>query len=253
VSQSPYEPGPGSVQSPDDPQGPPAPGYGAPAYGAPGYAAPGYGAPAYPPAPQRTNVMAILGLVFAFVFSPLGIVFSAIGLSQTKKRGEGGRGLAIAGLILSILFMVIGLLVFFVAFAAVKEAVETGQTQVGMPAAESPAEESLAAEPADAQGVLAACQTIAPAVATFEADMATVATPEDYVRVITEVRAAIEGAAAGTTDPVFIQDVQLLSDDLQLAADTVTDGEDPSYLADVLTEDGTRIDMNCAAAGYTGD
>ena len=49
--------------------------------------------------------MAILGLIFAFVFSPLGIVFSAIGLGQTKQRGERGRGLAIAGLILSIVML----------------------------------------------------------------------------------------------------------------------------------------------------
>jgi Domain of unknown function (DUF4190) len=245
VSQPPYEPASGSVQSPDHPHGQQAPGYGAPAYGAPGYGAPGFA-----PAPQRTNVMAILGLVFAFVFSPLGIVFSAIGLSQTKKRGEGGRGLAIAGLILSIVFLLIGLLVFFLAFAAFQQAVETGaiaETEVL-----APAEESLAAQPADAQGVLAACQTIGPAMVTFESDMAAVATPEDYVLAITEVRTAIETAAATTTDPVFVADVQLLSDNLQLAADTVAAGEDPTYLEAALTEDGTRIDMDCAAAGYTG-
>ena len=55
--------------------------------------------------------MAILGLVFAFVFSPLGIVFSAIGLKQIKERREGGRGLALAGLILSIIFVVLGILI----------------------------------------------------------------------------------------------------------------------------------------------
>jgi hypothetical protein len=232
VSQhTPYEPASGSVRSPDYPHGQPAPGYGAPVYGAPGFA----------PTPQRTNVMAILGLVFAFVFSPLGIVFSAIGLSQTKKRGEGGRGLAIAGLILSIVFLLISLLLFFFVFAAVKDAVETsgaGAT-VGEPAA-------------DPHGVLAACQTIGPAIAEFESDMATVATPQDYALAITEVRTAIEGAAAATTDPLFVEDVQLLSDNLQLAADTVSNGEDPTYLEAVLTEDGTRVDMDCAAAGYAG-
>jgi len=237
VSHTPYEPAPGSVQSPDHPYGQPTPGYGAPAYGA----------PAYPPAPQRTNVMAILGLVFAFIFSPLGIVFSAIGLSQSKKPDTGGRGLSIAGLILSIVFLLIGLLVFFTVFAAVKEAVETG-TAAQSEAALAPTED----EPADTQGVLAACQAIGPAMVTFESDMGTVTTPEEYVAVITAVRTTIEQAAAGTTDPVFVADVQLLSDDLGEAADAVVSGEDPSYLEAALAEDGGRVDSDCAAVGYTG-
>jgi hypothetical protein len=72
---------------------------------------PPYGAypGAQPPAPARTNVMAILAIVFAFVFSPLGIVFGVIGRKQTARTGEGGRGLATAGLILSIIFLVIGI------------------------------------------------------------------------------------------------------------------------------------------------
>jgi hypothetical protein len=66
----------------------------------------------FPPAPapaRGTNVMAVLALVFAFVFSPLGIVFGIIGRKQTARTGEGGRGLATAGLILSIVFLVIGI------------------------------------------------------------------------------------------------------------------------------------------------
>lgn len=71
---------------------------------------PSYGAAPQPPAPTRgTNTMAILALVFAFVFSPLGIVFGIIGRKQTARTGEGGRGLATAGLILSIVFLVIGI------------------------------------------------------------------------------------------------------------------------------------------------
>jgi Domain of unknown function (DUF4190) len=227
--QTPYEPAIGPAPS-DYPHGQPGP---------------GYGAPAYAPAPQRTNVMAILGLVFAFVFRPLGIVFSAIGMSQTKKRGEGGRGLAIAGLILSIVFTLIGLLFFFFVFAAVSEAVESGaagETELAVTDEEPPA---------DTQGVLEACRTIAPAVVKFDSDMGAVTTPEEYVAAITEVRTTIEGAASTSSDAVFVQDVQLLSDDLQLAADMVINGEDPSYLEAVLNEDGTRVDEHCVAAGYT--
>src|SRR3954471_23976415 len=69
-------------------------------YGQQPYAAPGY--PAYQN--PTTNVMAILSLVFAFVFSPLGIVFGHIGKKQIRERGEQGDGLATAGLVLSYIF-----------------------------------------------------------------------------------------------------------------------------------------------------
>ena len=55
------------------------------------------------PTAPGTDLMAVLGLVFAFVFSPLGIVFSAVGLHSTRRDGTRGRGLAVAGLVLSVL------------------------------------------------------------------------------------------------------------------------------------------------------
>lgn len=61
-----------------------------------------------PPTPKKTNGMAITGFVLSFFCGVLGIVFSAIGLSQTgKDPNQGGRGLAIAGLIISIVSLVI--------------------------------------------------------------------------------------------------------------------------------------------------
>lgn len=234
MSQTPYGPANGPIQTPDHPQGQPA--YGQP----PAY---GQGVQGYPPAgPQKTNTMAILGLVFAFLFQPLGIIFSAIGLSQIKKTHEKGRGLALTGLILSIVFLLLGLVLFFFVFAAVQEAVEqaaVGETQ------------AADADPgADPDGVLAACQTIIPAIDTFAADMETVTTPEEYGTVVTETRTALEGAIPGVTDPVFVEDVQVLSADLQLAADSVAAGEDPSYLMDALVEDEGRVYDACVAAGY---
>ena len=201
---------------------PPAQPYGQPGYG---YPQPGY-------QPQKTNTMAILGLVFAFVFSPLGVVFSAIGLKQVKERGEGGRGLALAGLILSIAFMVLGVLLAILLVAVADRFVE----------------ETAQAE--DPDGVVAACEVIVPAVVGLESDLATVSTPEDYAAVMGDLQTTLESAAAETTDPVFIDHVRTLAADFQEAADAVTGGEDPSYLEAALTEDGTTIDEDCAAAGY---
>jgi len=79
----------------------PPPPYGAyppPPQGAyPGY----YGYPQYPQ-PQPTNTLAIVSLVCAFLFAPLGIIFGHMSMSQIKKTGEEGRGLAIAGLVLGL-------------------------------------------------------------------------------------------------------------------------------------------------------
>ena len=44
--------------------------------------------------------MAIASLISAFLFAPLGIVFGHMSLSQIKRSGEDGRGLAVAGLVI---------------------------------------------------------------------------------------------------------------------------------------------------------
>lgn len=226
--QTPYGPPSGPVPPPGYP--PARPGY------APGPS------PGYPPTgPQKTNTMAILGLIFAFVFSPLGIVFSAIGLGQVKERRERGRGLAIAGLILSIVMLVLGAVVFVLVLTGLGVVVD--RAMVGAP--------ETADALRDPEGVLAACEAIIPAMVAFESDMASVTTPEEYAAVISDTRATIETAAATAEDAVFVDDVQLLSDDLQLAADAIANGEDPSYLMDTLTEDAGRVDATCAEVGYS--
>ena len=119
------------------PQTPPAPAYGAPevppapAYGAPAYGAPaaGYGQPAFASAP-KTNTFAIVSLVasiaglFTGITFLIGIIFGHLSLSQIKKSGENGRGMAIAGLIIGYIGLVVGIIVtialiaFFTALAS---------------------------------------------------------------------------------------------------------------------------------------
>ncbi|HEU4423116.1 MAG TPA: DUF4190 domain-containing protein [Pilimelia sp.] len=91
------------------------PGYGGyqDPYAAPGSPASGapYGQQPYPqgypqygtPAPG-TNIMAILSLIFAFVFAPVGIILGHVAKKQIKQTGEQGDGLATAGLVLSYIF-----------------------------------------------------------------------------------------------------------------------------------------------------
>lgn len=63
------------------------------------------------PAPKPTNTLAVLALVCAFVFAPLGIVFGHISMSQIKKTGEEGHGMALAGLIIGYVITALAILV----------------------------------------------------------------------------------------------------------------------------------------------
>jgi len=72
-----------------------------------------YGAAGYAYAP-RTNTLAIVGFVLSFVVSVAGIVCSHIALSQIKRTGEGGHGLALAGLIIGYVFTGFWVLYFVV-------------------------------------------------------------------------------------------------------------------------------------------
>jgi Domain of unknown function (DUF4190) len=48
--------------------------------------------------------MAILALVFAFVFAPAAIVLGIVARKQIRQTGEDGMGLATAGLVCGIVF-----------------------------------------------------------------------------------------------------------------------------------------------------
>jgi len=54
---------------------------------------------------RRNNPLAVAGLVLAFLFPPVGFLLSCIGLAQCKKSGDPGRGIAIAGIIISALVL----------------------------------------------------------------------------------------------------------------------------------------------------
>jgi peptidyl-prolyl cis-trans isomerase B (cyclophilin B) len=82
-------------------------------WGQPPQPAPGFYPPAYPP-PRQTNSMAIVALVSALVFSPLGIVFGHIALSQIRHSDEDGKGLAIAGLVIG--YVLTGLFLLVIVF-----------------------------------------------------------------------------------------------------------------------------------------
>ncbi|GAA1995809.1 DUF4190 domain-containing protein [Catenulispora subtropica] len=83
---------------------------------------PGYGPPGYPPyygppgLARKTNGMAVAGMVLGIVslvffwvwfaapvVALLGIIFSAVGISQCNRMGQDGKGMAVAGLVCSLI------------------------------------------------------------------------------------------------------------------------------------------------------
>jgi hypothetical protein len=121
---------------PQYPGGYPAPPLGAPQGYTPGYPPPGY-PPGYPPAPGYppydpyqqgkplgTNgkaiaalVTAIAGVVLCGLPSIAGIILGIIAMRETKRTGQDGYGLALAGLIIGSLVVV--LVVLYVVFMVV--------------------------------------------------------------------------------------------------------------------------------------
>ncbi|MGX1367695.1 hypothetical protein RKD19_003054 [Streptomyces canus] len=110
----PHQPDPAQGPSPaPDPYGPPAPGqqpYGQQPYGQQSYGQP-YGPPyptwgqGYSPyaRPSSVNGLAVASLVLGVLccFPAVGLVLGVIALAQIRKKGQSGKGLAIAGSILS--------------------------------------------------------------------------------------------------------------------------------------------------------
>ena len=60
-----------------------------------------------PPPKKTTSGLAIAGFILAFLLAPIGFILSLIGLIVAGSRGQKGKGLAIAGMIVSVLFMAI--------------------------------------------------------------------------------------------------------------------------------------------------
>ena len=82
-------------------------------------------APAPAPIPAGNNIFAILGLIGAFVWDIAGLILSIIGLKKAKTMGGKGKGMAMAGLIISIarialaILAVVGVVLIYVIYIVI--------------------------------------------------------------------------------------------------------------------------------------
>lgn len=78
---------------------------------------PQYGA-YQPPAQPGYNTMSIVAFILAFFVSIVGIILGYVALSQIKRTGEQGRGLALAAIIIGFVEVALAIF-FFILFAVV--------------------------------------------------------------------------------------------------------------------------------------
>lgn len=78
-----------------------------------------YGVPQFTPVSGKTNSLAIASLVVSLICcAPLGVIFGHMAISQINRTGEGGRGLAVAGLVIGYVGCALGVLYMIVAAGA---------------------------------------------------------------------------------------------------------------------------------------
>ena len=92
------------------------------------------GAPGDAPGPARTNTLAIVSLVAAFVAPLIGLVLGLVARGQVRRSGENGRGLATAAIVLGSVFSAIWIAAV-VALVAVGGSVSGSFTTASVPAA----------------------------------------------------------------------------------------------------------------------
>ena len=74
------------------------------------------------PAQNKTNVLAIVGFIFAFLMPIVGLICSIIGKNKADEYGGNGKGLATAGIIISIVEIALVIVIYAaVACAIVNE------------------------------------------------------------------------------------------------------------------------------------
>lgn len=62
---------------------------------------------------KKTNTLAILGFIFSFLFSLLGLILSILGLKKSKETGS-GKGLSIAGIVISSVSIAMSILIMLI-------------------------------------------------------------------------------------------------------------------------------------------
>ena len=171
--------------------------------------------PVAPEPPKRGNGVAIAGLVFAFLISPIGLILSIIGLVRSGQRGR--RGIAIAGLVISLIFTGIGAAAVAVAFKNINTVLDPG------------------------------CTTAKSAILDNDTSSSDPATVKSSIQAT--ITGLTNAESKATHDNVKTAVKNVLDDYTQLLNAINTSTEPPAGLQDKLTADANEIDNLCTVGG----
>lgn len=226
--------------------------FGAQPYGA--YGQPGYGYSG----PPQSNGMAIAGLILAFLCWPVGLVLSIIGFNKSKQLGGAGRGQALAGMIISPIVGVGGILIAVALFATASTVADNAQKQLNTINSQLASEEASAssaasaaqnnqptdANPADDPG----CTSIETSAAALNGEMSNnvnnASEAISYLQTFDDDVITAEGESNNTQ----------VSDDLDsLDTDITSVIDDFEDIEDGVTSDTTQLDSDISTMETAAD
>ena len=77
-------------------------------------------------AQEKTNTLAIVGFILSFFIAIAGLICSIIALKRAPSFGGNGKGLATAGIVISIVAIVIAVIYIFIVVAMITAASQVG-------------------------------------------------------------------------------------------------------------------------------
>jgi hypothetical protein len=184
--------------------------------------------------------MAVAGFVLSFFVGVLGLIFSIIGLRRSSEPGRGGRGLAIAGIVISALNIAFWALVL-VGLAA-RSTTPDGSTLD----AAGPSPTSAAPAPGS-QTVKSACHVIIPAVTGAQADLQSATSVSDMLDKVNRLADKVEQYGKATGDASFTQDTTKLAIEYRALLHAAQTGRKPDFTT--LAKAGEQVGFDCGRVG----
>jgi hypothetical protein len=187
--------------------------------------------------------MAVAGFVLSFFVGVLGLIFSIIGLRHSSDPGRGGRGLAIAGIVISALNMAFWALVLLGLGA--RSTTPDGTAGSTLDAAGS--SPTSAAPAPGSETVKSACHVIIPAVTGAQADLQSATSVSDMLDKVNRLADKIEQYGAATHDATFTQDTTKLATEYRALLHAAQTGRKPDFTT--LAKAGEQVGFDCGRVG----
>jgi hypothetical protein len=170
---------------------------------------------------------------------------SIIGLRRSEEPGRGGRGLAIAGIVIAVLNTLFWVLV---GIGAAVGSTTDDPSIVSTHTDDAAGASSTSAAPVPgSETVVDACHVIVPAVTGAQADLQTATSVSDMLDKVNRLADTVEQHGAATGDAAFTQDTAHLAQEYRDLLHAAQTGTKPDYTA--LAKAGEQVGFDCGKVG----